>query len=364
MSKMKRIILLGLAAVAALASCKRSTVAPRPTIPLVLSVSADTTGAGRVAAEAGAIGAAGSIAIIGEPLDAILLARYFQSADRRDNVDGRPVRDSLPDFAGETFEVILDAYNEPYSHFVTEGPQAAMRLDSLREAAVQNALYAWDSTCVRTPAKILVYASSLQAEYGQFDVDTLQQLTGGQSILLSPVHVLLDQAYAEGARHMAVWTSEKVRSSGAWQAVFAGKGWSDATLSVLTPEPALDIRTELRSFLRQYRAGGKKLDVLLLDKYDFTPSYLQSELDLIRKAGTEEDDSFNRLLSPDFRFMEPKSALVQATYSLLRERRLFTHRILRPTVHFYETDESAQGMPILEEVSAAYVQTAYVSDIH
>ena len=361
---MKRIIILVLAAVAVFASCKRSTVQPRPTIPLVLNVSADTVGAGRVAADAGSSGPAGSIAIIGEPLDAIALARYFQSADRMDNVDGRPVRDSLPDFAGEIFEVILDDYNEPYSHFVTEGPDAAVRLDSLREAAVQNALFAWDSTCVRTSAKILVYTSSLQAEYGLFDVDTLQQLTGGRSILLSPVHTLLDQAYEGGARHMVVWTSEKVRKSGAWQAVFERKGWKDATLAVITPEPALDIRTEFRSLLRQYRALGRNMDVLLLDSYDVAPSYLRSELELIRQAGTEEDNSFNRLLSKDFRFMEPKSSLIQTTYSLLRNERLFTHRIARPAVRYYETDESDQGQPMLEEVSASYVKNTYVPDIH
>ncbi len=364
MSKMKKFVLLGLAALAVLASCKRSVVAPRPTIPMVLNILADTTGLARVAAQAGSCGADGAISIIGDPMDALALAHNFLSADKMDNVDGRSVRDSLPDFAGERFQVILDNYNAPYEHFVGDGPEAGEQLDSLREAAVRCALFAWDSTRVQSPSKILIYTSSLQAEYGLFDVDTLQQLTGGTSILLSSADILLDQAYESGARHMAVWTNRTIRKSGAWEAVFARKGWPDATLSVLSPDPALDVRTEFRNLLRQYRSTNRSLDVLILDSYDFDPSYLSSEMILIRQVGTEEDASFDRMLSKNFRFLEPKAAILQATYQILRERRLFTHRISRPLILYYETTESAQGLPVLEKVTPAYVQHTYVPNLH
>ena len=97
--------------VAAAVSCKQVQVPPRPTLPLVHVIAADTVGTGRLAAMAGRSG--GSVAIIGEPENAILLARRFQGADHVDNVDGRPVRDSLPDVAGETFDVVMDAMNAP-----------------------------------------------------------------------------------------------------------------------------------------------------------------------------------------------------------------------------------------------------------
>lgn len=364
MSKMKKFVLLGLAALAVLASCKRSVVSPRPTIPLVLNILADTTGMARVAAEAGSCGADGAITIIGTPSDALALAHSFLTADKMDNVDGRPVRDSLPDFAGERFQVILDNYNDPYEHFVGDGLEVDEQLDSLREVAVRCALFAWDSTKVHSPSKILIYTSSLQAEYGLFDVDTLQQLTGGTSILLSAADILLDQAYESGARNMAVWTNRVIRKSGAWEAVFAQKGWTDATLSVISPEPALDVRTEFRDLLRQYRSTNRNLDVLILDYYSIDPSYLSSEMILIRQAGTEEDASFDRMLSKKFRFMEPKAAVLQATYRILRENRLFTHRISRPLIQYYETTESAQGLPVLEEVTPSYVQHTYVPDLH
>jgi len=371
---MKRIIISGLAALAVFASCDRHAAAPKSTLPLVLSIAADSTGTGRLAAQAGKYGADGSIALIGEPQDVLPLARYFQSVDAVDNIDGRSVRDSLPDFAGERFDVILDAFNESYSHFIPEGEHALERTDSLREAAVRNAVFAWDSTCVRsasdtemrlpkTRAKILIFTASMQAQYGVADVDTLQQLCGGKSLVLSPVDILLEQAYASGARDLAVWTGRATRRSNAWQAVFAKKGWADARLAVLTPEAALDIRTEFRNLLRQYSTTGRKLDVLMVDRYSFDRNYLESELALIRREGTEEDASFAKMLSKDFRILDPQQALVRTTYEQMRARRLFTHRIARPALYYYETVESDLGVPVLEEVAASYVQEAYVQNI-
>lgn len=370
---MRRFIIWGVAVLAVFTSCHRRAQAPESTLPLVLSIAADSTGTGRLVAQAGRQGPDGSVAIIGQPEEVLPLARRFQSVDVVDNIDGRPVRDSLPDFAGERFDVILDAFNESYAHFIQEG-DALQRTDSLREAAVRNAIFAWDTTCVRsasdseyllekTRSKILIFTSSMQAEYGLADVDTLQQLCGGRSILLSPVDILLEQAYALGARELAVWAGRATRKSHAWQAVFARKGWADARLTVLTPEPALDIRTEFRNLLRQYRTTGRKLDVLIVDHYSFDLTYLESELALIRKEGTEEDSSFDKMLSRDFRILEPQQALIRTTYELLRSRRLFTHRIARPALHYFETEESEQGLPVLVEVGAPYVQETYVQDI-
>lgn len=370
---MKRSIILGIAALAVLASCNRRTVASKSSLPLVLSIWADSTGTGRLAAQAGRQGAEGAIAIIGEPGEVLPLSRHFQTVDAVDNIDGRPVRDSLPDFAGERFDVILDAYSEAYAHFIPEGADVFESVDSLREAAVRNAVFAWDSTCVRSSsdvgkrdkmrAKILIFTSSMQARFGVPDVDTLQRLCGGKSILLSPVDILLEQAYASGARNLAVWTGKAARRSNAWQSVFARKGWEDARLAVLTPEPALDIRTEFRNLLRQYRSLGRPMDALIVDSYTFDRTYLESELALIRKEGTEEDSSFDNMLSRGFRILEPQQALVHTTYGLMRSQRLFTHRIARPSLCYFETEEAESGLPVLVEVTPAYVQETYVQNL-
>ena len=363
---------------AAVVSCNRTQVQPRPTISLVHTIAADTAGTGRLAAMAGHSG--GSIAIIGEPEDAILLARRFQSTDRVDNVDGTAVRDSLPDFAGETFDVLMDQMNAPYVRFWTtaEKQEEARRqtvLDSLREVAVLNAVCAWDSLGWRSTAdaepvlrkeraKILIYTSSLQAQWGLFDVDTLQQMTGGSCHVLSPVNTLLADAYASGARSLAVWTSRDVRNSGAWQAVFDQMQLPDAYLTVIAPEPALDVRTELRNLFRQYRNTGRVLDALLIDNLaaDLTP--LQSELAIIRNSVTVEDEAFRAMLAPDFQLMEPSASIIGATYRLMRDNHLFTHRIARPAVHYYETAESGEGTPLLVETTASYALSTYVPNLH
>ena len=356
---MKRYLLvIGILLTAAL-SCRQPVTPDRDMLDSVMAIAADTAGVFRQIVDAGRIGARGNIAIIGEPGDGIQLARRFQNMDESDNIDGRPERDSLPDFAGEVFHVLLDEYNAPYSHFLSfEGDTLSRSgLDSLRELAVRNAVYAWQDK-----AKILIFTSPLQAEYGLFDVDTLQQLSGGKSLLVSPVKVMLEKAYAEGDRGIVVWTSAKTRDSGTWQAVFSQMGWKDATLSVISPDPALDIRTEFRSLLRQFRAEGGKMDVLLLDTYWANPASLSSEVDIIRQGGTEEDAFFDRMLTRNFHFMEPKSALLSATYDLLRGGSLFAHRISRPLIRYYETEESAQGVPVLVEADASYVESAYVQD--
>ena len=322
----------------ALVSCQHVQVTPRPTLPMVYSIAADTAGVGRLVAQSGQRGGEGSIAIIGEPRNVISLARRFQGCDRVDNVDGRAVRDSLPDFAGETFDAIMDARFAPYSHF--------QDTDSLRDAAVINAVSAWDSLAWRSASdleprlrkarsKLLIYTSSLQAQWGLFDVDTLQQMCGGNCRVISPVHAMLDEAYAAGARSIAVWTSHEVSSRGAWEAVFAQKGWADAHLSVLVPESAVDVRTQLRSLLRQYRQTGRELDAILVDDYYVDLTLLRSEL---------------KLMQMDIPIWDPINSIIRVTYDTMREHHMFTHRITRPVVHYYETAESAEGKPRLKYV--------------
>jgi hypothetical protein len=371
---MRGSILIGIAAAALIGACKPQMSAPRPTVALVESIAADTSGAGKIVASAGHGGAQGSVALIGEPLDGILLARRFVSTDQVDNISGQAHRDSLPDFAGESFDVILDAYNAPYSHFFVPGPEAASRLDSLRTAAVQNAVFAWDSTCFqnasdlasrlsKSRAKVLVFTSATQAEYGLFDVDTLQQLTGGRSQLVSSVSSLLEEAIAGGAKNLAVWTSREIRPTGVWQAVFKQMSVPGTSITVIAPDQALDVRTEFRDVLRQYRTTGRSLDALLIDSYAIEQPSLQRELAIIRSAGTDEDAALDKMLAPDFRMLDAASTVVRTTYRLLRRENLFTHRIARPYARYYETAESTDGNPVLVEVSASYVQNAYVPDI-
>ena len=359
--------LIVIAALCAVLSCKQAPKAPRPAIALVQSIVEDTTGIRGIVENKR--GAEGAIALIGDPADVAVLSRRFLTEDRVDNVDGRHKPDSLPDFAGETIQAILDAFNAPYSHFLGEGCST----DSLREAAVNNALSAWDTTSFRAStggraklrkasANILIYTSSLQKEFGLFDVDTLLQLTGGQCTILNPVDILLQKVKADGARNIAVWAPQAVKDARIWEKAFGRR--ADATLSVHTPAPAVDIRNRFRDVLRQYQVTGLPLDALILDGYDMDENLIRAEIRLIRLGGTDEDQAFGEMLSKDFRIYNPADALLDSTYELLRKENLFTHQIAWPQVKYFETQENEAGEVVLVEVGSNYVKKKYVPELH
>ena len=363
---MRKYIIIFLAAAASLYSCRTKTLPPRPTIPLVENIVRDSSGLGRLVTMAGASGAVGSIAIVGEPEQTLTLARLFQSIDAVDNIDGREKRDSLPDFAGEQFDVILDVSGAPYSHYVPGG------LDSLREAAVQGAMFAWDSTCLKysmgrdklrkSRAKILIFSSPLHSAYGLFDVDTLKQLCSGKCYIVTPVETSLQHAAGHGASNIAVWASLEVRMSGAYESAYEEMGL-EGSVTAITPESAFDVRTEFRDLLRQYSATGKPLDALVLADYSVDKKPLESELALIRTAATEEDAALSHMLAQDFVIIDPGTSLTADIYKYMRSGNLFTHRIARPAVRWFETSENNAGDPAIVEVSTSYVLQTYVQDI-
>lgn len=352
---MKKSYILMAVAVAIVSSCKGNLIPPRPTIPLVESIVRDTSGLAMIPALAGHGGPDGSIAIIGEAEDVVLLSRLFMSVDAMDNIDGRQVRDSLPDFAGEQFKVILDVVNAPYSHYIPDNP------DSLREAAVTGAMSAWNPSSGGR-AKILIFSSPLHSACGIFDVDTLQQLTGGASRIFSPVETTLKDAISEGAENIGVWAGREERSVMAYEEAYEALG-AEGRLISITPDAAMDVRTQLRSFLRQWRTTDLRLDAIVLSDYSVSKALLLAEIALIRMAGTEEDQAFSRMISPDLVIVEPGPSLTSALFRYMRENDLFTHRIARPKLHYFETVESDEPEKAIEEVSQSYVYSEYVQGV-
>ena len=97
---------------------------------------------------------------------------------------------------------------------------------------------------------------------------------------------------------------------------------------------------------------------------DIDLAFIQSELDLLSLGGTEEDAALNKLLSAHFHVYNPADVLIQATYNILREENLFSHRIAKPVVKYYESEESESGQVVLVETSASYVKSTYVSSLN
>ena len=69
----------------------------------------------------------GSIAIVGEGLEAVRLAECFAVFDACDNIDASSGPDGIPDFAGEFFDVLMDYSNAPYRGYVEAGKSANIR---------------------------------------------------------------------------------------------------------------------------------------------------------------------------------------------------------------------------------------------
>ena len=356
----------------ALVSCHERQTVVRETIPYVKQIAVDTTGTFDLVHSYRAAGTKGSIAVIGEPNAASRLASFLLTADNVDNIDGKPKPDRLPDFAGESFDIILDEYNAPYIRMARTSP------DSLREVAVRNAVIAVDTVAYSNAldpksrlktsrAKVFVLASSLLAEYGKFDIDTLFKMVGREPIILTPVEAMLQTAAEAGYKSVAVWAPAEARS--AYENA-ARKLTPKMDVTVVSTTGNGLLRPAFRDMLRIYRSlkPGANLDAVLLDSFTPDLEELESEKEHIHRQITEEDMAFDRILMPRFRFIEPNTSLTSALYRLLREKNLFTHDIAYPTVRYYQTEENRDGEFVPVEVSAAYLSALqnpdpYVPDI-
>lgn len=366
-----RITIPVLGAFLLLASCQERQVPVRDTIPYVKQLAVDTAGTYSLLASYRSAGSVGSIAVIGEPEAAWQLSSRLLAADEVDNIDGKPRPDRLPDFAGESFDILMDQYNAPYTRMAASSP------DSLREIAVRNAVISIDSVAYsnaldpmsrlrKSRAKVFVLANSLLTEYGRFDIDTLFKMTGREALILTPVEAMLETAAKAGCRSVAVWAPQEARS--AYE--HAAQAYPQMTVTVVSTTGNGMLRPAFRDMLRIFRGLKPKetLDAVLLDSFTANLEELSAEQEHIHRQITEEDMAFDRTLTPHFRFIEPNASLTSALYRLLRERNLFTHDIAYPSVQYYQTEENRDGEYVPVEVSAEYISAhanpdPYVPDL-
>lgn len=361
-------ILTGLTVLSLLAvSCHERKGTVRDTIPYVKQLAVDTAGTFSLVHAYRNAGTEGSIAILGEPEAALELAAQFLSADRCDNIDGKLGADRLPDFAGETFDVLMDLFNAPYGRLAASAP------DSLREVAARNAVMVVDTVAYsnaldmgtrlrKSRAKVFILASSLMEKYGRFDVDTLFRMAGRQPLILTPVQALYTAAVEQGCKQVVVWSSEE--SVSVYDSL-SRRYAPGVEVSVCSVPVGDDPRAAFRTLLRQVRTRNPRIvvDAVLLDSYLMNLPALEAELVHIRRQITEEDLSFDRMLSPDFHFIDPESSLTLSCYRLLRQQNLFTHNIAYPSARYYQTEEGPDGDYVMVEVGVDYLES-HVPDHH
>ena len=359
---MKRSSIILFLAVLILIACKPRSAGNFETIDLVRQTVADTASADygllRAARQTGSKGA---VAIIGEPEEAVFLAEKMLTSDRYDNITGRDGSDFLPDFAGERIAAMMDELHAPYGTLLDGKKQ------ELREAVVRDVLLSLDTLCRlnsfneeavthKDRAKVIVLASSLAYAEGYADVDTLFKMASLRMPVVTPVESMLSRAFekAQGSLNVGVWAGKDVIASGAYQKAFdrylaaAPKG-VQASLSIFTPEGEGAAEDRLLSFLDEYLEKGTAfpLSVLLLDDYGVDVKRLEAKLEEIRRMETPEAVEYNKLIAPDFRFVDAAGAVISDIYRILRTRNLFTHDIAYPKLDVYQTLEALDGFVLV-----------------
>lgn len=324
-------------------------------LSFVRTVLTDTTNVYRTnIASYDSLGRMGSIAVIGPADRTVRLTEYLINCDMYDNATGKlNSPDALPDFAGETFDVVIDIYTPDYS------VPANMEDDvQFREMNIKNILFATSSRVSlnpyddeesggKTPSKLIILSSSLCSGKCIRDIETLYRAFGKDIKIVSPIHAMVSQL-SEGLKSTSyvagVWADSKVLASGVYTDVLHAYALDEneplsdyVTFNVDTTMTALNA---LEAFLDMYLYAGntRPLQAVLLDPaIDFSLSELTSAADSIMRCQEDYMIKYNGILAEDFRFIDSNSSIAKACYSIMRDKNCFTHKIAYPDVRAFLT---------------------------
>ncbi|MBR1406532.1 MAG: hypothetical protein IJ578_06325 [Bacteroidales bacterium] len=343
----------------ACASCRERVTGGRPVIPYVAGLLSDTTSYDYgILSMFNPANKAGSIAVIGEPEDALFLTEQLLTSDRYDNIDGALRPDGLPDFAGEIFAPVLDVANAPYGGYFTHGNE-----DYLSEITVRNFLAVLDTACFlssydtdrlvhKAPAKMVVLASSYSTAYGYFNIDTLCHVAGRDVPVIPLTRAMLDAAwnrYGNGI-NVGIWTTGDVLGAGIWSAAFPyaarRHGDAKATYSVFCPDSSATVLDRFMNYMQMYAAAGNtaKISALVLDDPAVPLDSLRAAVSSVMKVDRDSYITWRNLLADDFEIIDAGSAVASACYAYLRENNRFTHKVAYPDVKVYAT-APVNGLP-------------------
>ena len=336
-------------------SCREKAHKGRPTIGLVENILAEKVSEeSLILKNIEARNVSGTIAVVGPSNLSYPLAMRFAGCDDFDNVDGRRISDQLPDFAGETIDMVLDEANFDYHSFVASGDT-----DSLRAVTVRNLLavldnkcyssvYDLDNTLQKKSSKAVLFPSPYMSAYGAFDVDTLLRSRGIKLPVIFParkafrtllekegeelcVAVLTDSIIASDLIHKKIFeeVSKEMGISGAECKVFH----SDTIDSVLD------------NVLRIYsQAGGSRcINAILVDDIHVYSSELRASLEELAVARDAESIAMRKLIAADCRVIDTSELSTEECYKALRNNNLFTHEVAYPRVNGFVTAASPDG---------------------
>lgn len=272
----------------------------------------------------------GDVYVIGTDASCLKVSESLFSYDRHDNVDGRIVRDYLPDFAGERICCVVDRAIRGYSDYLGDGGR-----DALREIVVRRVIDALDTLGYlsvfdtegrshRNGAKVVVLADSYLAQVSKPDIDTLFNVLGCSVPILSSSIAVKDALAGYDPSRVGIMCSRESLESG----VFDGYGFAACVDG--SEEP-------LREFLDTCAAAGRvePFDAIVVDGLNVSLDTVQSELSVMCSVMDKASMIYGKWFSDSFKLFNSLEVLAERCYSLLREGNLFTHNISRPTLCLY-----------------------------
>lgn len=301
----------------------------------------------------------GDIVLIDNPERCFALSEALVKCDARDNIDGTPGPDFLPDFAGERITTLIDLQYPPYARFLE-----AENSDALREVSVRAVISALDTACCLGPfdhefrsskpvAKLLVVSSPYMTAYGGFDIDTLFRSSGVRVPVVSATEVMMQQALSsrEGAVLFGMLSDRTTAASGVYQNVFRNlaRKRGDQISRVFcfslpdkeeTPDSLAAAQPDLlKHVLDQYSRSGENraLNALVVDDVSVSVESLLASYANILNSPSDENAYYRKLISRDFVIIDGIAAVTDACYSFLRGNNLFTHNIAYPDAKAYIT---------------------------
>lgn len=331
-----------------LASCSSTDVQDRAAIPYVRDILSDRfCDEFRMLSEHRSADPSADICIVGDEAECLALADYLAARDKRDNINGAVEADGLLDFSGETFSCIIDTLGSSYGELLGSRKEYLVRERAVRIAmnAVDTVLhlspYDLDGMGFKNSSKVLVLANPIIDKYGKFDIDTLFRGTGCACSVISPIGVMMDEAFSEQRPlSIGILAAPQYSDTDVFMDCFerskASHPGTDGSECVVIPT-VVDSISVMKPFLDAYIASGneKPLDVIMVDDLSLDVSELKSELAMLISIMNEESMVYGKLISNNFRFLNSASSVSKWIYDYLREANLFTHNISKPLINTY-----------------------------
>lgn len=372
MTVKKLLLLILLLLPMVLISCSDKSVGNRIPIPFVQNIISDTSSVefAELATFRSCISDNCAVTVIGMPVDVVYATEKLLTSDRFNNVNGSYGADGLPDFSGETVNMMADFANYPYDRFVLSGEE-----QRLSEINVRNFISALDTSLkadsksaseyiAKNGSKVVVLASSLSSVYGKYDIDTLIKTIGLNIPVISRIHVMMEQLYSGEPINLLIWTMEKKIGEGVYALsipeIFHSKSDVKSHYQTFSPSETGSMKDRFLNLLDLYLQSGNtgKVSSLMVDDMRVDADTLGKIINEIRYSEDVSMSVYKEIFSEDFKFATPANALSDACFRYMRKQNLFTHKVAYPDMKAYisQKDTVANTFGFVE------MKEKYVSD--